>query len=107
MITPSENDQESFVPIILLVDDTPENLKLLGEILVRKFNCELAMASNGQEALEAAQELKPDLILLDIMMPDMDGFEGVPLVESGSAYGGYTYHFSDCPNGHRRCCTGL
>ena len=82
MITPSEHDQESFVPTILLVDDTPENLKLLGEILVRKFNCELAMASNGQEALEAAQELKPDLILLDVMMPDMDGFEVCRLLKA-------------------------
>ncbi len=58
---------------LLLVDDIPENLKLLSSLLAREgYN--ISMAINGKEALEIVPELKPDLILLDIMMPEMDGF---------------------------------
>ncbi|MCX6153131.1 MAG: response regulator [Candidatus Kapabacteria bacterium] len=57
---------------ILIVDDTPENIDILGEILseYKKF-----IAINGERALKLAKEKLPDLILLDIMMPGMDGFE--------------------------------
>lgn len=57
---------------ILIVDDTPENIDILGEILsdYKKF-----IATNGERALKLAKEKLPDLILLDIMMPGMDGFE--------------------------------
>lgn len=59
---------------ILIVDDTPANIDILGEIL--KDNYEINVAVNGETALEiAASENKPDLILLDIMMPHMDGYE--------------------------------
>ncbi len=59
---------------ILIVDDEPVMRKALGELLAAEgYN--LAFAGNGAEALEKAQELVPDLILLDIVMPDMDGFE--------------------------------
>lgn len=62
-------------PLILMVDDIPQNLQVLTEILM-KGNCyEIAAATCGEEAIEAAEELAPDLILLDIMMPEMDGFE--------------------------------
>ncbi len=58
---------------ILIVDDTPENIDLLGEIL----SCyKRSIALNGEKALKLASgSLKPDLILLDVMMPGMDGFE--------------------------------
>ncbi len=57
---------------ILIVDDTPENIDILGEILseYKKF-----IATTGERALKIAKEKLPDLILLDIMMPEMDGFE--------------------------------
>ena len=61
-------------PRILLVDDDPTNLFLLEELLL----CEgyvPVLAESGTEALEIAATSKPDLILLDIMMPKMDGFE--------------------------------
>jgi len=59
--------------VILLVDDIPENLQLLSSLLAKEgYN--ISMAVNGLEALEIVPELKPDLILLDIMMPEMDGF---------------------------------
>ncbi len=60
--------------LILIVDDIPKNIQLLGSILSReKFD--IAVANDGQEAIEQAQKLRPNLILLDVMMPVMDGFE--------------------------------
>ena len=59
---------------ILLVDDTTINI----DVLIKTLEPEgysLAVASNGQKALEIAQRFLPDLILLDIMMPGIDGFE--------------------------------
>ncbi|BBP45223.1 two-component system response regulator [Thiosulfatimonas sediminis] len=60
-------------PLILCVDDEPLNLKLLVELLSERFDTRIA--TNGQKALELAIQQKPDLILLDVMMPVMDGFE--------------------------------
>lgn len=60
-------------PRILLVDDEPLNIDYLEQELEEK-GFELLSASNGQEALDAIQESLPDLVLLDIMMPVMDGF---------------------------------
>ena len=60
---------------ILLIDDTPENLRFLGEILEQK-GYEVLVATDGARALKfAASTPAPDLILLDIMMPKMDGHE--------------------------------
>ncbi len=59
---------------ILIVDDEPSALKTMGALLFHE-GYELRFASNGPEALAKAAELTPDLILLDVMMPDMDGFE--------------------------------
>lgn len=59
---------------VLAVDDIPLNLLLVQKMLA-KFNFTLRTASNGQQALDAVAEQKPDLILLDLMMPGIDGFE--------------------------------
>jgi DNA-binding response OmpR family regulator len=59
---------------ILIVDDNPENLSVLGNILGKK-NHNLIFAQNGVVALKIVKNRKPSLILLDIMMPNMDGFE--------------------------------
>lgn len=61
-------------PCILLVDDEPSNLFMLEELLQLKGYTTLS-AGSGVEALEMALASNPDLILLDVMMPDMDGFE--------------------------------
>ncbi|MBV1908535.1 MAG: response regulator [Kangiellaceae bacterium] len=58
---------------ILIVDDEPNNLKLLQQILKDEY--QLMFANNGMNAIKAVANHKPDLILLDIMMPDMTGYE--------------------------------
>mgnify|MGYP001182694825 CR=1 FL=1 len=59
---------------ILIVDDTPTNLEILSEILMPEYD--ISVAITGFEAVElAGQEEQPDLILLDIMMPEMDGYQ--------------------------------
>jgi putative two-component system response regulator len=60
-------------PTILVVDDTPANLSLLVNLLKDKYV--IKVANNGKKALELAITAPPDLILLDIMMPEMDGYE--------------------------------
>lgn len=59
---------------ILAVDDVPHNLQVLGNILGNE-NYKIAAASNGKQALEILNKIRPDLILLDVMMPELDGFE--------------------------------
>ena len=59
---------------VLAVDDIPLNLMLVQKMLGR-FNFEMRTASGGQQALDAVAQKKPDLILLDLMMPGIDGFE--------------------------------
>ena len=61
------------LPRILIVDDEPTNLKILGEILKDAYT--LSFAKSGEEALQRLKELKPELVLLDIMMPEMDGYQ--------------------------------
>ena len=58
---------------ILIVDDTPENLQLLVSILTHQ-GYDVRPASDGEFALQAARTVPPDLILLDVKMPDMDGY---------------------------------
>jgi CheY-like chemotaxis protein len=62
-------------PSILIVDDTPTNIQLLAEVLQASYR--LKVASSGKTALDIANHpgARPDLILLDIMMPEMDGYE--------------------------------
>lgn len=73
------------LPVILVVDDTPSNLELVNEILGHEY--ELLVAVDGREALDLAVAEQPDLILLDVMMPVLDGFEVCRLLkaEAGTA----------------------
>ena len=61
-------------PKILVVDDEPRNLRLM-EAMLMPLGYEVIVAGDGEEALEKVREIPPDVILLDVMMPRMDGFE--------------------------------
>ena len=68
------NDTTSHDPQILLVDDNPTNLQVLYQTLAGS-GYRLLAARSGKDAIAIAQRVVPDLILLDVMMPGMDGFE--------------------------------
>jgi len=59
---------------VLIVEDSPNDLNFLGKILTEE-NYKIYLATNGEEALQRAFKVVPDLILLDVMMPGMNGFE--------------------------------
>jgi threonine synthase len=61
-------------PRVAIVDDTPEARRLIRRILQSQGNYTISEASNGREGLELIQRELPDLVILDLMMPEMDGF---------------------------------
>src|SRR3712207_254756 len=71
-------------PRILAVDDTPENLEIL-RIRLEAQGYEVVTAADGEEGLARARELEPDLVLLDIMMPKLDGISVVKLLKQDAA----------------------
>lgn len=66
---------------ILIVEDEPKNLKLMRDLLQR-FSYETIEAIDGEQAVELAKLTIPDIILMDIMMPKMDGFEATGLIKA-------------------------
>jgi putative two-component system response regulator len=58
---------------VLIVDDEPGNIKILSNVLAQDYA--LSVATNGRQALEIARVQSPDIILLDMIMPEMDGIE--------------------------------
>jgi signal transduction histidine kinase len=68
-MSPSPTDQR-----ILIVEDAPANLQALTAIL-RERGYQLSVATNGRQALDVLAKVRPDLILLDVLMPEVDGFE--------------------------------
>ena len=60
-------------PIVLIVDDTPSNIKVLNDLLKDKYK--IHVSTSGKDALELVDQEVPDIILLDIKMPEMDGYE--------------------------------
>ena len=73
---------------ILIANDNPDNLELLGMIL-RAAGHEVRMAENGKQAVEAARDRIPDLVLLDVEMPGLTGPETA-----------YTLFIEDCGKEH-------
>src|SRR5919199_3011783 len=70
----SSNQTVSFKGDILVIDDTPDNLRLLSTMLTEQ-GYKVRKALSGQMALRSAQTVLPDLVLLDINMPEMNGYE--------------------------------
>ena len=68
------NEEQQKTPVILVVDDNQQNLELL-QVYLEDVDCRSIPASDGPEALDIISKNPPDLILLDVMMPKMSGFE--------------------------------
>ena len=64
---------------ILVVDDTAENRDLIG-LYMKRMGHETIYAENGQEGVEAYAREKPDIILMDVMMPVLDGYEATRMI---------------------------
>jgi len=69
----AEKEQKK-TPIVLVVDDNQQNLELL-QAYLEDMDCQTVPASDGLQAMEIVADNPPDLILLDVMMPKMSGFE--------------------------------
>ena len=65
---------ENSISTVLVVDDNPQNLELLLAYL-EDLDCKTVSATEGAQAVDKAKQILPDLILLDVMMPKMSGFE--------------------------------
>lgn len=59
---------------VLIVDDIPENIQTLGE-MIKDFNLDVKIAEGGQEAIDIIDSCTPDIILLDLMMPRVNGWD--------------------------------
>ena len=69
---------------ILIADDNPTNVELM-EVYLADVDCEIAIAVDGSDTLEKVAEFLPDLILLDVMMPKLSGFEVCKKLKSNPA----------------------
>ncbi len=76
-----EDIQTQKTPVILVVDDNQQNLELL-QAYLEDIDCETLAATDGIEAIEIINRETPDLVLLDIMMPKMSGFEVCKRIKS-------------------------
>ncbi len=72
---------------ILVVDDTPANIQALAGALKGK-GYQISVATNGKQALEVLSRVRPDLILLDVMMPELDGFETCRRIKASEQWRG-------------------
>ena len=70
---------------ILVIEDEPANIQTLSTIL-KERGYQINIATNGRQALEVLERIRPDLILLDIMMPEMDGFETCRRIKASTAW---------------------
>src|SRR5437868_9596849 len=62
------------IPKVLVVDDEP-NIRELVEVALKFHGCAVAVSATGKDALRQVETYEPDLMILDVMLPDMDGFE--------------------------------
>ena len=70
---------------ILVIEDEPANIQTLSTLL-KERGYQINIATNGRQALEVLERIRPDLILLDIMMPEMDGFETCRRIKASTAW---------------------
>ena len=78
-------DEERESSRILIVDDVTKNIQVLG-LMLRNKGHEINVARHGKQALSTLKAVRPDLILMDVQMPEMDGFETVKLIKEDKDY---------------------
>ena len=71
-------------PKILIVDDVPDTIEILSRQL-KQEGYEVLSACNAKDAIESAQSRNPDLVLMDISLPDMDGFQATKIIKEKNA----------------------
>jgi DNA-binding response OmpR family regulator len=74
-------------PLLLIADDDPELIGILVKRL-QGIDCDVITASDGAEALAKAREVKPDAVILDVMMPQMNGWEVCKAIKADAEIGG-------------------
>lgn len=79
----SDNDMKSKMQTVLIVDDVATNVEVLDGVLGKEY--EILFATSGKDAIELAAVELPDVILLDVVMPDMDGYEVCARLKSNAA----------------------
>jgi CheY-like chemotaxis protein/class 3 adenylate cyclase/DNA-binding CsgD family transcriptional regulator len=84
VVSPPERESGQPQPRVLVVDDNPQNVRVL-EAMLAPRGYSVASAGSGEEALEQIARLVPDLVLLDVVMPGMDGFEVCREIRSHAA----------------------
>ncbi len=70
------------IPKVLVVDDEP-NIRELVEVALKFHGCAVSVSANGNDALQQVEMYQPDLMILDVMLPDMDGFEVCRTLRTG------------------------
>lgn len=77
--------QRDRTPIVLIVDDIQMNRAVLADLIDDEMSCDIRQAASGIEALKIMNESSPDLVLLDVNMPGMDGYEVCRAIRSAEA----------------------
>lgn len=74
------------MPLILIVEDNEDNRQML-KVLLETWSCAVLEAADGTEALSIAEKSRPDLILMDAQLPDVDGFETTRRIRQSATVG--------------------
>jgi len=77
-------------PTVLIVDDNPNNIKVIA-LSLRVHNYKIVIATNGKDAIEMVNTIRPDLVLLDVMMPGMDGYQACEIIKSDKKIIGFNF----------------
>lgn len=83
-MTPMPIDDRENRPRVVIADDDPD-IRRLVEMTVTNAGCDVTVASDGEEALERVRDSRPDLVILDVLMPRMDGWEVARALKSDPA----------------------
>jgi len=76
-----DTDNQKLIPTVLVVDDNPKNVQIIA-LLLRDLKYKIIIAVNGKSTIDLVERARPDLILMDVMMPGMDGFEACQIIKT-------------------------